>query len=488
MIAYFPTVYPDELVYSWLSRFYLQSGYLNYISAAEDIYINKRNRPDYEFLNPLQTEIYSIMTGNISMDEIIEKHTMFPYYGRFIKKDRRIKAYESIKMMQGNYKNFLVMPASGEVRYLRYCPECAICDRGRYGEAYWHRSHQIWDIQICPEHKCRLINSNILMSGKSTPNLTAADCIIGDNKECYSTISYSDNMMECRLAEYVFNIFHGGLDIDSDIQVGAFLHSKTADSKYRSVRGQQRNISLLHADIMDFYSDISAHRIDEVWKIQKVLSGDRTNCYEICMIAMFLNVSEEELLDMKIPIKAQEQQFDERVIQLHEQGLSYPQIAKELNASYEVVKSIGRGAYGKYHKTKENPKKGGAKKYNWNKIDLETLPLVKDAIDALLYGKDGRPGKISAYSIQRYLNLPSKRIETYLPLCMAEIEKYHESQEQFWAREVVWAVNKIKDNGDILNWKHIRDLTNIRRCDFIVCMPYLKEFTGEQEVEEIENL
>lgn len=77
------------------------------------------------------------------------------------------------------------------------------------------------------------------------------------------------------------------------------------------------------------------------------------------------------------------------------------------------------------------------------------------------------------------LGLPDKRIVQYLPKCREEIERHEETQEKYWAREVVWAVDTIRKNGDILNWKHIRNLTNMRKKNFIACMPYLCDYEGE---------
>ena len=35
MIAFFPEVYPDELVYSWLARYGVRSGYTHYYARKE---------------------------------------------------------------------------------------------------------------------------------------------------------------------------------------------------------------------------------------------------------------------------------------------------------------------------------------------------------------------------------------------------------------------------------------------------------------------
>ena len=109
----------------------------------------------------------------------------------------------------------------------------------------------------------------------------------------------------------------------------------------------------------------------------------------------------------------------------------------------------------------------------------DTLPLVKDAIKKL-QGKEGeRPKKVSIYAVEKMLGLPDKRIAQYLPKCREEIERHEETQEKYWAREVVWAVDTIRKNGDILNWKHIRNLTNMRKKNFIACATYLSEYSNE---------
>lgn len=41
MIPQFPVLYPDELVYSWLARYYIRTGYLAYTFVAEELFISK---------------------------------------------------------------------------------------------------------------------------------------------------------------------------------------------------------------------------------------------------------------------------------------------------------------------------------------------------------------------------------------------------------------------------------------------------------------
>lgn len=484
MTMYLPEIYPDELVYSWLARYYIQTGYVRYAFVAEELFKSKTVRPDIEFVNQYTASMLQAITEKMPMSEIIENHTMFPYYGRFLQKERRNQAYTEMIQTKGNYHNLLPMPKRrcAADRHLRYCPVCAVNDRKQYGEAYWHRIHQLQGIKICSQHRCYLLDSKVQISGKASPTLVSAEIIIPEKSE---NLILCQNDMEYRLADYVTKVFQSELDLRCDITVGKFLHYRMENTPYRSVRGEQRNISLLHADFREYYKKLPDNNFSELWQIQKVLTDDRINPYEVCMLAMFLNVSVADLLKMKLSEQTQEQRFDEQIYLLHEQGLKYPEIARRLGASYDTVKAIGGQRYKKYHKTPHKALECGTKAYNWQQIDKDTLPLVRDAIRQLQGNGKNRPKKVTVFAIEKILHLPSKRIATYLPRCKAEIEKHHESQEEYWAREVVWAVNHIITEGNRLNWKQIRNLTNMRKQDLIKCVPYLSNYVDTDIVEKI---
>lgn len=481
MIAYFPTAYPDELLYSQLARYYTKSGYMAYIFAAEELFVSKTVRPDINFINSFTPAAVQAITRDISMEAVVEKHTMFSSYGRFLPKKRRQKAFQSLASMKGNYHNLLPISQSknGEVRCLRYCPACAANDREQYGETYWHRIHQIIGIHVCPIHQCYLVDSGVTISGQATPSLKTAEEMIPQSESCV----FADNEIEIHVATYMATVFQADVDMDSGVMVGEFLHSKMAYTKYRSVRGEQRNIALFHEDFKEYYMALSKNRFTELSQIQKVLTNDRVNFYEICLMAMFLDITTDELVHMKLPKKSQQQLFDEKVYKLHEQGLKYPEIAKILSAPYEVVKAIGERRYGTCHKAPKTPLKSGIKPKNWQQIDEDTLPLVKDAIRQLQGAGRTRPKKVTTFAVEKILHLPSKNISLYLPKCLAEIQRYGESQEQYWAREVAWAVRQLEDRGATLTWRKVRDLTNIRRRDFEACLPYISEY-AECEIDE----
>ena len=485
MISYFPAAYPDELLYSQLARYYVKSGYMAYTYAAEELYVSKIVRPDMEFVNVFTPDALRMISKDMTMEDVVMKHTMFPYYGRFLPLERKQRAFQALVSMQGNYHNLLPIPTrkSSSDRCLRYCPMCADQDRQEHGETYWHRTHQMIGLAACPVHGCYLMDSSIVISGKMPPMLESAEEVISATDVVTMACE-----IEQRLAAYMGEVFQANVDMQSDVAVGQFLHSRMANTKYRSIRGEQRNIKLFHSDFMDFYRELSGNWFTELWQIQKVLAGDRINFCEICMLAMFLDVPVAELVNMELPEKSQQQLFDEEVYRLHDEGLKYPEIAERLNASYNTVKAIGERRYGTYHRPPKVPLKSGTKPQDWKQIDNDTLPLVKDAIRQLHGDGTSRPRRVTVFAVEKILHLSSKKISLYLPRCLAEIRRHEETQEQYWAREVVWAAKQLRAAGSPLVWRRIRELTNMRPENYRACLPYVANYADVTMLEKLRSI
>lgn len=483
MITYFSEVYPDELLYSQLARCYVKAGYPAYIYMAEDFFQDKKVRPDIEFINTLTPAALQIVTKEMPMREIILKHTMFPYYGRFIEKERRDRAYQTLIGMKGNYNNLLPKVKSCRDRFLRYCPLCVKADRDKFGETFWHRNHQITGINVCPIHRCYLKNSEVVISAKASPILHHAEGIIPQK----DNVEMVGNGIECEVSKYVVAVFQLDLDMDSDVNIGEFLHSRIIGTKYCSARGKKRYMELLHKDFMSYYERLSENRITELWQLQKIFTNDRSNFVEVCLLAYFLKVQVDDLVNMKVPDVPLDEIFDAEIKRLHDKGLKYPEIAKRMGMSYDSVKTIGNGRYGIYQHRKENPQKGGVRAKDWTKLDDEYLPLVQKAIQRIENDESSMPKKVTIIGIERDVGLPEGSMKK-MPKCREEIKNHSIPQEQLWAKKVVWAVRKIQSRGQTLNWKHIRDLTNMRNENFQTCKPYLEMYADNEMVDGIKEL
>ncbi|MYL34961.1 hypothetical protein GLW05_15360 [Pontibacillus yanchengensis] len=164
MIGFFPKLYKDETLYSWLARYHIRSNNSSYKSTLSDLFMKDTIVAITDFPCNLQTLCTEI--GDMYKPRyLINQHTPLPYYSPFIKRGN----YEKIiDLMESTNKNrvyaVLGLPA-GNVpypRHLRYCATCFIEDVNQYGEPYWHRIHQIPGVHICPHHLEILSESSVL--------------------------------------------------------------------------------------------------------------------------------------------------------------------------------------------------------------------------------------------------------------------------------------------------------------------------------------
>ncbi|QFJ54347.1 TniQ family protein [Pseudobutyrivibrio xylanivorans] len=454
MIGYMPEIYPDELLYSLFARYYVHSGYAAYIDAANDIYRNKRTRPVHEFINALNMDVKELLLERHTMEELIEKHTMFPAYGRFVSLERRQNAFKSLVNGEGNYFNWLYIP-SGETKNksLRWCPLCAQEDRTTYGETYWHRFHQIPGVDICPMHKCYLCSSSVEIKNGS-PNLVAAEQEIAIE----TPITPFEGDVHERVIKYMIDVFNRPIDLKTDYNAGLSLETRLDREKYYFNHSWMRNNRLLYDDYLDYFRNTS-ECIMNFSTIQKILNGEEASYAFICQLAVFENVCPDILFKTIVPNDINQKIFK--------------QIAKELDEPEEIVTRIGLAVINSFSLSGNTTVKKSRSKMKWEDIDTQLLPEVRECSKQIYGDGTSRPRKVTIKAVCRALNLPDKRFDN-LPRCKEEILKWSETQEHYWAREVIWAYNKIKKEDQVLNWKKIRTLTNIRKNNFEACLPEIK--------------
>lgn len=479
MIAYLPELYPGELFYSWLARYYCHTTPI-YTNAIGDILEKRTIRPDMEFINRLNRNAREMITKKIPMKNLILNHTMFPA-ARFMPASRKNAALESMIVQEGNVHNLLSMPKSNEVRYLKYCPVCVAEARGLYGEAYWSRCANIRNVDVCAHHGCRLKKTDIVISGKQSGRLYVAEAETEDvNPE------FVGNGLELRFARYLTDVFQKPINMANLVDIGVFLNSKLEGSKYLSVRGRMRNVTLLFDDFMEFYKGLPYQGISQLSQIQKVFTGHRWGFYEICQIAYFLGVNVDELTNPVLPQKPQTKRFDGKVAELYAQGLGCHRIARELGCSPSTAKKANKVKPKAEH---DHSVRKGMRREDWGRMDEDMVPAVRDACEQIFHNHGSRPGHVTVHAVCRRLGLPDKRFD-YLPKCREVIHGYEEEKEVYWAREVVWCYRELSGSRgeDEIRWRDIRDITNLRRDNFIASFEYLHLFADGEMEAKIRNL
>lgn len=518
MIAMFPTLYPDELLYSGMVRYYIHSGNINYSCAAQDLFINPRERPNILFTNALLPEVIEILEKQNTWESIILDHTMFLYYARFLPYEKQIIALKALIDMDGDYFNKLsITPNRRGLEGLRYCPECYKEDIEKYGEAYWHRIHQIPEVTVCSKHGCKLHST--IKSNRIIRFITV--------EENYNdTVEYGTEK-EIMLAKYISEIIDSDYIQQRKNQIGDYLISKLRNTDYVSPRCQQIELSKLFYDFHEFYPNMVG--LDKQWQISKLLHNERINPFEIAQVAMFLEIPVEELVvaECHSEIKG----IDKQVLQLLKMGESYYRIARNLNVSRTLVRNIANEyglespnakieKTGNYHKIQEErkiwleiiknnpncsfselrsnpeyfyhmnwlrrndkewtdnhyPQKNhdDYKKGRMELLDKQLLPKVKKAIEIYKEMDKEKPKKISISLISNIVGVKGRKLNN-LKRCRAEIEKYYETQEEYWIRGIVWAISKVKENNEIMNLKHIQKYLCINKAKIEHCLPYIED-------------
>ena len=479
MLGFFPQPYPDELLYSVLARYYVRSGYSNYVFAAEDLFQNRYVRPSFEYVSPLNDEVINYLREIDNMQNVLLRHTMFPYHCHFLSMGRKNKAMQALINMDSNYRNYILFPRRTEIPSMRYCPLCAADERKNYGETYWHRLHQIYELPVCPVHKCFLMNTDYKLSGKLPPNLISAEIVIPLSEN----IILCDNEKLLLLARYIKEIFDLPIKMDSDFAASDLFKRRTEKRCYRTPRGEVCRITSLYNDFVEYYKGI-IDDIPDQWKIHKLLIGQRFDFWEIVLLAFFLGIESSKLQEESDTKKFQYEVFDNQIGELHNGGLSYPQIAKRMGLSIHTIKNA---AYLKTKKTKPRQKRGGKpgrRPIDWDSLDSEMLPKVVDTIDRLRSSE--RPHRITIGGVARLIGLKSKQIDK-LPICKSEIIKNAQPQEVYWAEKVVWAWKTLSSEGRPISVKQIRLRTNmstdqIRRCMSDLEKINIEVFTGISKI------
>lgn len=164
LIAHFPFLYPDELLYSGIARYHLMSGNTVQKQTIKELFGDSLVCATVDLPSHLK-HLSESLNSLYTVDELIMKHTLYPYYKAFIPQVKARKVYELMSegASQGEVHALLGIPASliKLPSYLRYCNVCYEEDLSTYNEPYWHRSHQVPGVCVCSVHKMALRESTV---------------------------------------------------------------------------------------------------------------------------------------------------------------------------------------------------------------------------------------------------------------------------------------------------------------------------------------
>lgn len=166
MIRFFPTPYPDELLYSVCARYSALTSFGNTRVTMRTLFGMESLTATCLLPSHLGHLIAALPDGHrYTVDELIDHLTVLPFFSPFLPAERVRRLREG--MCAGVSGSTLYLRSglnASRIRlplYLRFCPVCVQTDRRRFHECYWHRIHQVPGVEVCPTHEVLLETTSV---------------------------------------------------------------------------------------------------------------------------------------------------------------------------------------------------------------------------------------------------------------------------------------------------------------------------------------
>jgi hypothetical protein len=206
MLSFFPNPYPDELFYSIVTRYHIRSGNKSFKQTLIELL---EYYPNQSYSLVLPNNLSHLLkrvpsTSILNFEKLIWGHTLYPFYRIFLTSS---EAWSLSKCMRERLSEPIHKVAKisqhSELKqtYLKFCPDCVRQDMDNFGEAYWHRTHQVPGIFICLIHNSLLIESRIplITSNLQHEPANLENCVLSSAKVC------SPDIIQC-IKELATNI------------------------------------------------------------------------------------------------------------------------------------------------------------------------------------------------------------------------------------------------------------------------------------------
>lgn len=184
MTSFFPTAYPDELLYSVLARYHVRSGNISPKATLRELFGSTTITATVDLPSHLNALVQNLPPlSKHTVESLIQKYTLYPFYAPFLFPDKAELVRGS--MLEHSWGDIhtragIMASAVRTPNRLRFCPACFREEQEKYGEAYWHRLHQLSGVVICPAHLTLLQDSSVAVRGANKHEFVAAseDCCL----------------------------------------------------------------------------------------------------------------------------------------------------------------------------------------------------------------------------------------------------------------------------------------------------------------------
>lgn len=197
-LAYFPEIYPRELLYSVVARYHRHTGTPSSSHTLEALFGRRLIVASLDLPGHIQALADRLpATVGWTADRIVDELTLLPYYTAYqTAAVRRLARCSMIRGASSGLITRLGMAAFGlqHITTLRFCRLCRQDMQSSHGECYWRRDHQLPGVLVCPDHGCSLQVSTV-----SLVEIGRHEFVASDQRVCPSDAP----MLVCNLNQKV---------------------------------------------------------------------------------------------------------------------------------------------------------------------------------------------------------------------------------------------------------------------------------------------
>lgn len=475
MINFLPEIYKNELFYSIIARYQRMCGMVSKRALMRDIFgevntITSSYFPQYidRFVNNLPP------TSKITVQEIINNHTMFPFYTAFLPKAKTEMIYK-IMEKGGNKSRINIEQLIGfggskvkRSNYLKYCPICFKEDIDTLGESYWRTNHQIVGSLYCLKHHVLLKDSSVLSTGSGIQYWCA------DQQTCDAKVlmdPYPIKIKELNI-EYVKNaelLLHNGYPRKELDYIIRFYIDRLREKGLASSNGSLYMKEVL-SQFMLYYPEQYLELMQSSFTpdspsnwLRLFVTGSNKNRIPLrhLLYIQFLGVDLDTFFrsDVVVGKKPDTKSFNPIFDKKKRREKWMKLVTENHGATRSELKEIGKGLHTWifrhdrewYEKVtpRNKARKRSADSIDWEQRDTDCLRIAKQAVETIL-NRDGKPTRITPTNIRNTLGIGIWFNNKKLIKTNQFLQEVKENTEHFRIRKIKWAIDEMLSNEDTI--------------------------------------
>lgn len=472
MLNFLPIIFQDELLVSIFSRYKNMCGMTSKQAFEKDLFDRLEGRKSVWLPQNLSAFVANLPPNSkITVEELIQNHTMYPYYTAFLSNEKSNSIFDCMTRKSGKAIESMVGLGGNKVKpsnVLRYCPLCFQIDMERYGESCWRRLPQIPGAIYCPIHEVLYKDSNVLITESRNAYICADEDVCNSElaEDVYPTNYKELNLRYMENASYLLFHNQNRLDLSFIIQ---FYIDRLREKQLASNIGNLYIDRLLEAFMQYYPSDYLELMQSEVNLEQKanwlrifVRSNNKNRSpLRHLLFLQFLNVDVQTLFNTDNVIGKRSITINRSpLFSIEERRKAWLKLIEENpEANRSQLKEISKGLHtwicahdwNWYDEVtpKVTIRKNRIGLVDWEKRDEEYLQLAQQAVQTILK-TEGKPIRITPRSIRYAVGIKRSFHHPKLVKTGQYLKEVSEDIQSYRIRKIKWAINEMIKNGQRL--------------------------------------